>query len=207
MGEAVIEVVDEMGFSWLRQGQTLRPPRTGSLKTKSGTAICYSTGSGNTSRMTIEDRFRTSIRRVSNGCWLWTGSVDPDGYARFFLGRVNGKTKMVFAHRWAYQHFVGTIPDGQVIDHIAEVCGHRNCVNPKHLQAVPAPTRRAAGRTTFCRYNHNKDEVGRRPDGTCAECARDRVREYRAKRRSSAEYRAKRAAYERERRRLRRLSA
>ena len=156
--------------------------------------------------MSIEDRFRARIKPVSNGCWLWTGSVDADGYPRFFLGRVDGKTKIVFAHRWAYQHFVGSIPVGFVVDHIPEVCGHRHCVNPKHLQAVRS-ARRTRSQGRFCRHRHDMDETGRRPDGSCAECSRERLRKHRAARRGDPTYQAQRAEYERERRRLRRLSA
>lgn len=37
------------------------------------------------------------------------------------------------AHRWAYQQFVGPIPDGLELDHKCEV---RACWRPDHLEAV-----------------------------------------------------------------------
>ena len=64
----------------------------------------------------------------SDECWLWTGSLDGNGYGTFFLdGRVRR------AHRVSYAWKVGPIPDGMEVDH---VCRIRNCVKPAHLRAV-----------------------------------------------------------------------
>lgn len=72
-----------------------------------------------------------------DGCWLWTGNLQANGYSSFY---VNGRT--VRAHRWAYEHFVGPISEGLQIDHLCRV---RRCVNPTHLEPVTARenTRRA----------------------------------------------------------------
>lgn len=68
------------------------------------------------------------------GCWLWTAAVDKDGYGLFYVG---GGRNMLGAHRVAYMHFVGPIPDGEELDHVAEKgCRFRNCVNPAHLEPV-----------------------------------------------------------------------
>lgn len=41
--------------------------------------------------------------------------------------------RMVLAHRWAYEAFVGPIPEGLDIDHLCRV---RNRCEPSHLEAV-----------------------------------------------------------------------
>lgn len=76
-------------------------------------------------------------KRSPEACWPWTGTLKA-GYGRFLLR----KGKRVPAHRWAYERFVGPIPDGLTIDHLChdpwlcaggERCPHRRCVNPAHL--------------------------------------------------------------------------
>lgn len=80
--------------------------------------------------MTIADLERFLSKVVeSDGHWLWTGCLDK-GYGRF---RHEGETRQ--AHRVAYEHFVGPIPDGMHLDHLCRIPG---CVNPEHLQPVTA---------------------------------------------------------------------
>lgn len=82
-------------------------------------------------------RFLTYIEKTET-CWLWRGTLTWDGYGLFRdKGRRSG------AHRFAYEFFVGPIPDGFQIDHLCRV---RHCVNPAHLEPVtPAEnTRRSA---------------------------------------------------------------
>jgi len=65
------------------------------------------------------------------GCWLWGGGSDSKtGYGKFRLGRKDGQA---MAHRFAYEHFIGPIPEGMQIDHL---CRQRLCVNPEHLEPV-----------------------------------------------------------------------
>lgn len=61
-------------------------------------------------------------------CWVWTGTLTPEGYGQFTLARQH-----YFAHRLAYELLVGPIPAGYHIDHI---CRNPPCVNPDHLEAV-----------------------------------------------------------------------
>jgi hypothetical protein len=82
--------------------------------------------------LNLRDRFLAKIRvNKVTGCWEWTASKQPSGYGQI---RSEGTTK--YAHRVAYELFVGPIPEGYEIDH---VCRNRGCVNPdpKHLEAVP----------------------------------------------------------------------
>jgi hypothetical protein len=61
-------------------------------------------------------------------CWVWIGAKSR-GYAHL---KVNGRVHK--GHRWAYEHFIGLIPEGLEPDHL---CRNRGCVNPAHLEPVP----------------------------------------------------------------------
>lgn len=115
--------------------------------------------------------------RLTDGCWLWLGEVDKDGYGKH---RIFGRRWMV--HRLVYEQVVGEIPDGLVLDHL---CNVRNCCRPEHLE--PVTTRenvlRWARKITHCPQGHPYDEenTGYQGGGTrrrCRACARDYSREY-----------------------------
>lgn len=66
--------------------------------------------------------------RVSKGtgaeaCWLWTGTLNSDGY-----GVLGGK----LAHRIAYERARGPISPGKIVTH---ACDRPACVRPDHLVA------------------------------------------------------------------------
>jgi hypothetical protein len=70
------------------------------------------------------ERFSRKIDK-STGCWLWTGAINPKGYAKMrFEGRA------VDAHRVSWNLHRGSIPDGLFVLHRCDV---RHCVNPEHL--------------------------------------------------------------------------
>ena len=79
----------------------------------------------------MEERIRRNVV-VQNECWLWTGYIASDGYARiqWYEG---GKKRAGLVHRVAYETFIGLIPDGLDLDHI---CRNRACCNPEHLEPV-----------------------------------------------------------------------
>ena len=64
----------------------------------------------------------------NTGCWLWTAATQGNGYGKFTV-----EGKQVYAHRHAFERWVGPIPTGLTIDHLCRV---RNCVNPDHLEPV-----------------------------------------------------------------------
>lgn len=81
-------------------------------------------------------RFAEKHNLGSDGCWLWTAHLTPQGYGRFSSGDGSGSRRggrMILAHRWSYVHHVGPIPEGMFLDHICRV---RHCVNPDHLRLV-----------------------------------------------------------------------
>lgn len=92
--------------------------------------------------MSLEERFWTKVTRLGpDDCWPWTAFINPEGYGHFGTG--DGKVGR--AHRVAYQLAVGPIPKGSVLDHTCHtgecvvpgnLCPHRRCCNPKHLEPV-----------------------------------------------------------------------
>lgn len=66
----------------------------------------------------------------ATGCWVWTGTMDQNGYAR-----MNDQGKQWTVHRWSYVRSCGNVPIGLQLDHL---CRNRACVNPDHLEPVTA---------------------------------------------------------------------
>ena len=76
--------------------------------------------------------FYTVRSEEPDGCWLWRGATTSQEPGKDY-GIVWTGTKHVLAHRFAYEHFVGPIPDGLTIDH---TCETPRCVRPDHLEPV-----------------------------------------------------------------------
>ena len=135
-------------------------------------------------------RFFEAIHKSDSGCWLWTGSIKPDGYGQLTFG-----SKSVGAHRLSYMVFIGDIPESLTIDHL---CRIRNCVNPEHLEAVSMRENQLRGtspmahhaRKTHCKRGHEftpENTYARDPNGyggreckACWKVQNDRAKEYRA---------------------------
>lgn len=140
----------------------------------------------------MEARFWDKVSPEPNsGCWLWTANVNTEGYARFWDGAIH-----TVAHRWAYERFVGPIPDGLQLDHLCRV---RCCVNPAHMDPVKPRenTLRSNSLTaihaakTHCRRGHEFSPINTRHyRGTrqCRACYRIRDARKRAERRQEAAY-------------------
>lgn len=100
------------------------------------------------------------------GCWLWLGSLDPEGYAILRQGR----NAPVSAHRRFYEDRLGPVQADRVLDHL---CRRRSCVNPAHLEPVKRSEnerrkywRNRAGTERLCPQGHRAFEHGRlTPEG------------------------------------------
>lgn len=132
----------------------------------------------------ILKRFEDKFERTEQGCWIWTASVDTDGYGYFQLNGVARK-----AHRVAYEFYVGIIPMGLIVCH---KCNIPACVNPEHLYlgsfSDNAMDRVAAGKDhnalkTHCPRGHEYNLANTHTTGKgerqCRVCGREAARRYR----------------------------
>jgi hypothetical protein len=84
-----------------------------------------------TAKIPATTRFWKFVQKSPDpdGCWLWTGGTLKSGYLRY--GWFWGEQRPSVAHRFAWEHFVGPIPEGQRVLH---TCDRPLCVNyERHL--------------------------------------------------------------------------
>ena len=127
-----------------------------------------------------------------SGCIEWP-RVNQQGYGRVRSER-HGEYQ---AHRVALALSGVDIPQGLVVDHL---CRNRRCVNVEHLEVTTPLLNTARGVSPIaacisarmagrCINGHDLGKVGlhKSRDGkTCAQCGRDRVAAYKARKRSEA---------------------
>lgn len=132
------------------------------------------------------DRLLDRSAPAPGGCLLWEGNL-TDGYGQIRVGsRADGTRRLAYAHVVAYEHFVGPVPEGLELDH---TCRVRNCVAPRHLEAVTH--RENMGRSPIspgahnaakaaCKRGHPFDEANTRirsdASRACRTCERERAR-------------------------------
>jgi hypothetical protein len=142
----------------------------------------------------IETRFLSKVSVLPNGCWRWVADARSarGGYGVFTLAGVDN----VLAHRWAFEHWVGPIPDGHYVDHFRypqDGCIGPPCVNPEHLRPATPRENVLRGDTfaarnaakTHCKRGHplsgDNLRIGTRGNRLCRCCARLFARERRAR--------------------------
>jgi hypothetical protein len=133
-------------------------------------------------REAVRRRFDAKCQPTENGCMLWTGQIDKDGYGTF-----TDTGRRWRAHRWIYEQCFGPMPKGLVTDH---KCRVRNCVNPSHLEAVTIRENVLRGDTlparevakAFCLRGHAYTEANtyRDPKGkrSCRVCRKHLLRKF-----------------------------
>lgn len=121
----------------------------------------------------------------ANGCHQWLKTTTHDGYAQHWNG--SGRT---YAHRFIWEAHNGTLGADMTVDHL---CFSPGCVNLAHLRELDRLTNCRLQRSatkTHCVHGHEytPENTYRRPDNNhrqCAECKRERVRQWRARRKAA----------------------
>lgn len=118
-----------------------------------------------------------------DGCIIWTGALDTDGYPKICCGS-NG-SKIRYAHRINWELTRGPIPDGL---HLSRrlACMNRRCIAPEHLELLPVGA--AGGRiaTTLkptYRCGHDKtpeNTLDAETKPCCRTCRTEYLRKYNA---------------------------
>ena len=80
-------------------------------------------------KRSLEERLWSKVTKT-DGCWLWTGALNTDGYGVVWIDE---KSRAGRAHRVVYELLVGPIPPHTGLDHL---CRNRACVRPDHLEPV-----------------------------------------------------------------------
>lgn len=137
----------------------------------------------------LPPRFWAKVNR-SGECWLWTAARDRRGYGLYFHeGKQQRATRVV----WAATH--GPIPDGMFACHH---CDTPACIRLDHLYMgthaenmadMSARRRTHNQRKTICPQGHSLSGtnlyVSPAGERNCRSCARQRLIEWRAKRRQT----------------------
>lgn len=144
---------------------------------------------------TAMDRYFANVRAglwsptMQSYCLLWVGKLNHEGYAQMGWISLVDKQQHSTGHLFAYERFVGPIPEGFQVDHLCRV---RNCVASWHLEAVTPRENLLRGNTfqalnvakTQCPEGHPYDKAntyvwtdGSRHCRTCARATSAAIRE------------------------------
>lgn len=149
----------------------------------------------------LMERVLSKTEVTPGGCWEYMGARHKRSNHGMFGYTVQGKSTVMYVHRWMYEQQVGPVPKGLVLDHV--VCQNPPCCNPDHLEPVTngenvlrgQGVTAANARKTHCVHGHEFTPENTRwqkqapsSGGTwmrqCRACARDKARKYAEARRN-----------------------
>lgn len=76
----------------------------------------------------LGERFWSKVEKT-DGCWLWTRSVNKKGYGKYAVGGSARRWRL--AHVVAYEDESGPVPAGMQVMH---TCDTKRCVRRSHLE-------------------------------------------------------------------------
>lgn len=101
----------------------------------------------------LGDRFLDKVYFDPNtGCWLWCAGILQGPHGGY--GRYSYKGNDRPAHVISWETINGSVPEGLELDHLCKI---RQCINPKHLEAVTHQVnirRGPLGSATHCKLGH-----------------------------------------------------
>jgi hypothetical protein len=100
-------------------------------RTRFCSRACYLAETRERSSESLVARFWAKVKKTPY-CWLWTAGTIR-GYGHFSMGRVDGKSKAIYAHRLSWIIANGPIPHGLFVLHNCPSGDNPLCVNPAHL--------------------------------------------------------------------------
>lgn len=139
----------------------------------------------------VISRLMQKTHRDSKGCLVSDYSAGGNGYAQIGWVDETGRY-MVLAHRAAWEHYYGPIPDGMTVDHTCPHGRNTKCIERTHLRLLTnfENARRTDGRDWplgQCANGHDNRFLKQiRSNGKlgCSICKADWARRYREKMRN-----------------------
>lgn len=83
-------------------------------------------------RAQVIDHLAENFEVDDNGCWVWTGRLQSEGYAAM-TWKQDGIYHIPGGHRVVLHAIGQPVPRDKVVDHL---CRNRACINPDHLEVV-----------------------------------------------------------------------
>ena len=95
----------------------------------------------------LPGHFWNKISINHQGCWIWLGARDKQGY-----GRLARKGKNHYVHRYVWKTLVGELT-AESLDHL---CRTQPCCNPHHLDPCSKVENARRGKNVITSINKNK---------------------------------------------------